>query len=62
MNFARTKFRSPYPCIFPATVLAIQPPLPHCLDTLPILVVIAGQGSGRQGPSPLAPPEEPAND
>jgi len=40
----------------------IQAPLPNFLDTLPILLTIEGQGSGRQGPSPLAPPEEPAND
>jgi len=45
-----------------ARTLWIQAPLPHCLHTLPILVTIEGQGSGRQGPSPLAPPEEPAND
>ncbi len=42
--------------------LWIQAPLPNCLNTLPILVTIEGRGSGRQGPSPLAPPEEPAND
>jgi len=46
----------------PVTKLWIQAPLPDCLDTLPILITIEGQGSGRQGPSPLAPPEEPAND
>jgi len=46
----------------PVTKLSIQVPLPHCLDTLPILLSIEGQGSGRQGPSPLAPPEQPAND
>ena len=43
------------------TKLWIQAPLPDCLDTLPTLVIIEGRGSGRQGPSPLAPPEEPAN-
>jgi len=42
--------------------LWLQPPLPFRLDTLPKLTIIEGQGSGRQGPSPLAPPEEPAND
>lgn len=42
--------------------LWIQAPLPDCLNTLPILITIERQGSGRQGPSPLAPPEEPAND
>lgn len=42
--------------------LWIQAPLPHCLDTLPILVTIEGRGSGRQGSSPSTPPEEPAND
>ena len=41
--------------------LWLQAPLPDFLDTLPILITIEGQGSGRQGPSPLAPPEEPAN-
>jgi len=45
----------------PGTTLWLQAPLPDCLDTLPILLTIEGQGSGRQGPSPLAPPEEPAN-
>lgn len=40
----------------------IQAPLPDCLHTLPILLSIEGQGSGRQGPTPLTPPEEPAND
>ena len=40
----------------------IQAPLPGFLDTLPILLSIEGQGSGRQGPTPLAPPEEPTND
>lgn len=42
--------------------LWIQPPLPHCLDTLPKLVIIDGRGSGRQGPPPSASAEEPAND
>jgi len=46
----------------PNVTLFIQAPLPHCLDTLPILVTIEGRGSGRQGPPPSAPPEEPAND
>lgn len=46
----------------PICTLYIQAPLPFCLDTLPILLSIQGQGSGRQGPPPLAPPEEPAND
>lgn len=46
----------------PHTPLYIQAPLPRFLDTLPILLTIEGQGNGRQGPSPLAPPEEPAND
>jgi len=46
----------------PGATLYIQSPLPRCLDTLPKLITIEGQGSGRQGPSPLAPPEEPAND
>jgi len=46
----------------PGTILMIQAPLPNCLDTLPLLVIIEGRGSGRQGPSPSAPPEEPAND
>ena len=44
------------------TALWIQPPLPSFLDTLPILLSIEGQGSGRQGPPPPAPPEEPAHD
>lgn len=57
-----TKFHRPTPCIFPDTLLAIQAPLPHCLDTLPKLLTIEGQGNGRQGPCPLAPPEEPTND
>jgi len=46
----------------PTDTLMIQAPLPNFLDTLPILVTIEGHGSGRQGPPPLAPPEEPAND
>jgi len=46
----------------PHTRVWIQAPLPDFLHTLPILVTIEGQGSGRQGPSPLAPPEEPANE
>lgn len=37
----------------------LQTPLPSFLHTLPILITIEGQGSGRQGPPPLAPPEEP---
>jgi len=57
-----TKFHRPTPCIFPDNVLAIQAPLPDCLDTLPILVTIQGRGSGRQGPSPSTPPEDPPND
>lgn len=40
----------------------LQAPLPNCLDTLPILVTIEGQGSGRQGPSPSAPPEPSPNE
>ncbi len=44
------------------STLYIQAPLPSFLHTLPILLTIEGQGSGRQGPSPLTPPEEPAND
>ncbi len=48
--------------IEPGTTLWLQAPLPHFLHTLPILLSIEGQGSGRQGPSPLAPPEGPAND
>jgi len=54
-----------YPKFFllhaPNRQLWVQAPLPACLDTLPKLVTIEGQGSGRQGPPPLAPPEEPAN-
>jgi len=46
----------------PGSLLMIQAPLPNFLDTLPKLVTIEGRGSGRQGPSPSAPPEEPAND
>jgi len=46
----------------PGTKLWIQAPLPNFLHTLPILVTIEGQGSGRQGPPPLAPPEQPAHD
>jgi len=46
----------------PDSLLMIQAPLPNFLHTLPKLVTIEGHGSGRQGPSPLAPPEEPAND
>jgi len=42
--------------------LWIQPPLPHCLDTLPVLLTIEGQGGAWAGPPPSAPPEEPAND
>jgi len=45
----------------PGTTLFIQAPLPR-FDAWPILITIEGPGSGRQGPSPSAPPEEPAND
>jgi len=60
----RDRKRYPYlkPWPLPGTILMIQAPLPDCLHTLPILVTIEGHGSGRQGPSPLAPPEEPTND
>jgi len=44
------------------TDVYIQAPLPDFLNTLPILVTIEGRGSGRQGPSPSTPREEPAND
>ena len=53
-------YLKPWP--LPGTLLMIQAPLPNFAHTLPILLSIEGQGSGRQGPSPLAPPEEPAND
>ncbi len=46
----------------PGSLLMIQAPLPDFADTLPILLSVPGQGSGRQGPSPLAPSGEPAND
>ena len=39
----------------PGSLLMIQAPLPDFADTLPILLSVPGQGSGRQGPSPLAP-------
>lgn len=42
--------------------LWVQPALPGCLDVLPKLIVIEGQGSGRQDPPPLASAEEPANE
>lgn len=46
----------------PLTTLMIQAPLPHFLDTLPILISITGRRSGRQGLSPSAPLGRPAND
>lgn len=46
----------------PGTTLMIQAPLPDFNHTLPILLSVPGQGSGRQGPPPLAPREEPAHD
>jgi len=60
----RDRKRYPYlkPWPLPGTILMIQPPLPTFLHTPAILLTIQGQGSGRQGPSPLAPPEEPANE
>jgi len=61
-----TKNTTRYPSLAlfrpPGTTLLLQAPLPNFLDTLPILLNIEGQGSGRQGPSPSAPPEEPAHD
>jgi len=46
----------------PGPGLMIQAPLPHCLDTLPILLTVSGQGTARERAVPLAPPEEPANE
>ncbi len=43
----------------PGSLLVIQAPLPDFNHTLPILLSIPGQGSGRQGPSPLAPSGQP---
>lgn len=40
----------------------IQAPLFPCLHVPPKLYTIEGRGSGRQGPSPPTPPEEPTND
>jgi len=60
-----TKHPRPYVTLSNAykasTTLWIQAPLPTFARTLPILLSIEGQGSGWQGPPPLAPPEEPAN-
>lgn len=46
----------------PDSTLYIQAPLPDCLHTLPKLITITGQGSGRQGPPPLASAEPSPNE
>lgn len=62
MKDNRQRYRNYTPFQKPTATTWIQAPLPHCLDTLPKLVTIEGQGTERQGSAPLAPPEEPAND
>lgn len=61
-----TKRPQPYVTLAAAlqhtTKLWIQAPLPFCLNTLPKLVTIEGPGSGRQGPSPSAPPGKASNE
>jgi len=62
MKDTRPRYRHWRPFQRPSATTWLQAPLPDFLHTLPILLSIEGQGSGRQGPSPLAPPEEPAHD
>jgi len=46
----------------PLTSLAIQAPLPDCLDTLPKLTSIRGRGAVSGATAPPPPPKESPND
>lgn len=54
-----TKVPMPYPD--PLTSLAIQAPLPDCLDTLPKLISIRGRGAVSGATAPPPPHKESAN-